>query len=54
MCEELACEGATNAASRDQALRGLDLLGEAHILLMASIVEAASSSGGARTASIPG
>jgi hypothetical protein len=52
MCEEVACKGTTNTASRYQTLGGLYLLSEAHILLMASIVEAASSCGGTRTTSI--
>ena len=52
MREEVAREGTTNTAPRDQALGGLYLLSEAHILLMASVVEAASSCGSARTTSI--
>ncbi len=52
MSEQVAREGATYTASRDQPLGGLDLLSEAHILLMASVVEATSSCGGARTTSI--
>ena len=52
MREEVAREGSTNASPRDEALGGLYLLSEAHILLMASIVEAASSCGGTRTTSI--
>ena len=52
MCEEVTRKGTTNTASRDQALGGLYLLSEAHILLMASIVEAASSCCGSGTTSI--
>ena len=54
MCEQVAREGATYTDSRDHALGGPDLLSEAHILLLASVLEATPSCGSAGTTSISG
>ena len=43
MCKQVTSKRAAYASSRYETLRRFDLLGEAYILLMASVVEAPSA-----------